>query len=187
VASSSRARAIAKTSGLDRIAQAVRFHSRARPARRLRRRRPLAVGDATSTRCSCESKETTEVLMLVRSSPLVHTVIGCAIAVHRALGPGLLESAYGRCVQHELTQRGLHFRPEVPLPLIYDGVALDCAYRADLIVEDTLLVEFKSVDHLLPIHQTQVLTYLKLADLHHGLLINFNVSKLVDGIRSVVR
>ena len=125
--------------------------------------------------------------MLVRPSPLAHTVIGCAIAVHRALGPGLLESAYGRCVRHELTRRGVRFRPEVPLPLIYDGVTLDCAYRVDLIVEDELMVELKSVDRLLPIHQTQVLTYLKLADLHHGLLINFNVSRLVDGVRSVLR
>jgi GxxExxY protein len=81
---------------------------------------------------------------------LAHAVIGCAITVHRALGPGLLESAYRRCAQCELTQRGIKFRAEVPLPLLYNGVVIDCAYRVDLIIEDELLVEFKSVDRVLP-------------------------------------
>ena len=125
--------------------------------------------------------------MLARPSSLTHAVIGCAIDVHRVLGPGLLESAYSRCVRYELTQRGIAFRHEVPLKLPYKDTVLDCAYRADVIVEDTLLLELKTVDQFLPIHDAQILTYLKLAGLTQGLLINFNVTRLVDGIRNVLR
>jgi len=90
-------------------------------------------------------------------------------------------------MRYELTQRGIPFRHEVPLSLPYKDVVIDCVYRADLIIEDTLLVELKSVDRLISIHDAQILTYLKLADLHHGFLINFNVHRLVDGLKSIVR
>ncbi len=125
--------------------------------------------------------------MLARPSALVRSVIGCAIEVHRTVGPGLLESAYESCLTLELHERGITFARQVPVPMLYKSRRLDCGYRADLIVENELLVELKSIERLLPIHQAQVLTYLKLVDLHHGLIINFNVRRLVDGIRSVVR
>ena len=125
--------------------------------------------------------------MLARPSALVRSVIGCAIEVHRTVGPGLLESAYESCLTLELHDRGINFARQVPVPMLYKSRRLDCGYRADLIVENELLVELKAIERLLPIHQAQVLTYLKLVDLHHGLIINFNVRRLVDGIRSVVR
>ena len=125
--------------------------------------------------------------MLARPSALVRSVIGCAIEVHRTVGPGLLESAYESCLTLELHDRGITFARQVPVPMLYKSRRLDCGYRADLIVENELLLELKAIERLLPIHQAQVLTYLKLIDLHHGLIINFNVRRLVDGIRSVVR
>ena len=125
--------------------------------------------------------------MLARPSALVRSVIGCAIEVHRTVGPGLLESAYEACLTLELHDRGITFARQVPVPMLYKSRRLNCGYRADLIVEKELLIELKSIERLLPIHQAQVLTYLKLVDLHHGLIINFNVRRLVDGIRSVVR
>ena len=109
-------------------------------------------------------------------------IIGCAIEVHRALGPGLLESAYEQCMAHELSLRGLRFGMQVPIPVLYKGLPLDCAYKADLIVESDVVVELKSVDSITPIHQAQLLTYLKLTGTRVGLLINFNVRRLVDGL-----
>ena len=117
-------------------------------------------------------------------SPLVRQVIGCAIEVHAAIGPGLLESAYERCFAHELAASGIKFRSEVPLPITYKDVVLSCGYRLDFLIEDWLLVELKSVDRVLPIHHAQLLTYLKLARLRQGLLINFNVRRLAEGIKS---
>ncbi len=117
---------------------------------------------------------------------LSNRVIGCAIDVHRALGPGLLESAYEKCLAHELSARGIEFRLQHPQPVRYKDVLVDCGYRIDVFVEDHLVVELKSVDRLAPIHQAQLLTYMKLAGSKVGLLMNFNVTKLKDGIKRFV-
>ena len=114
---------------------------------------------------------------------LTKSVIGAAIEVHRALGPGLLESACEICLCRELNLREIQFRRQVPIPVGYKGVKLDCGYRSDVIIEDSLLLELKAVDALLPIHEAQLLSYLKLTGLNVGLLINFNVELLRDGIR----
>jgi GxxExxY protein len=110
-------------------------------------------------------------------------VIDAAIEVHRALGPGLLESAYEECLCRELTLRRIAFQRQHPLPVQYKGLALDCGYRLDLVVADVVVVEIKAVEKLLPIHDAQLLTYLKLSGLKVGLLINFNVPVLKQGIR----
>ena len=119
-------------------------------------------------------------------SGLSHQVIGYAIEVHRTLGPGLLESTYQQCLAHEFTINGISFKAEHALPVDYKGVRLDCGYRIDLLVENEIIIELKSVESLLPIHEAQMLTYLKLARVKQGFLINFNVPKLKDGIRSYV-
>ncbi len=113
-------------------------------------------------------------------------VIGCAIEVHRALGPGLLESAYEQCLARELHLQGLRFNLEWPLPVEYKGLRLDCGYRIDLLVEKQLIVELKAVERLISVHQAQILSYLKLANIRIGLLINFNVPILKDGIQRFV-
>jgi len=115
--------------------------------------------------------------------PLSETVLGAAIEVHRNHGPGLLESAYEECLCYELAAREVGVRRQVKLPVKYKAVKLDCGYRMDMIVSDTLVVEVKAVEKLLPVHQAQLLTYLKLSGLHTGLLINFNVPVLKQGIR----
>lgn len=117
---------------------------------------------------------------------LAKLVIGCAIKVHRELGPGLLESAYQACLFYELVKEDLLVEKEKPLPLVYDEVKLDCGYRLDLIVERKLIVEIKSVEALNDIHLAQVLTYLKLSECKLGLLINFNSLLLKDGIKRIV-
>jgi GxxExxY protein len=114
---------------------------------------------------------------------LTDAIIGAAIEVHRALGPGLLESTYEMCLCRELSIRGLSFERQVPIPVQYKAVKLDCGYRADLIVENAILVELKAIDSLLPIHDAQMLSYLKLSGHTIGLLINFNVKLLKHGIR----
>ncbi|NLF74668.1 MAG: GxxExxY protein [Chloroflexi bacterium] len=114
------------------------------------------------------------------------TIIGAAIDVHRALGPGLLESAYEACLAYELAERGLKVEQQKPLPLVYKAVRLDCGYRLDLLVDDCIIVEVKSVDALEPVHTAQVLSYLKLSGCRVGLLINFNVQVLKRGIRRLV-
>ncbi len=113
-------------------------------------------------------------------------VIGFAIEVHRTLGPGLLESAYEQCLCHELTQSGIAFQRQVPVPIVYKGLELECAYRLDLVVNRQLIVEIKAVEKLLPIHSAQLLTYLKLTGIHAGLLMNFHTEVLRDGIKRVV-
>ena len=113
-------------------------------------------------------------------------VIGCAIEVHKALGPGLLESAYEKCLPRELMLAGIRFQSQRPLPLKYKGAQVDPGYRVDLLVEDTLIVEIKSVEKLLGIHQAQLLTYLRLSGRRVGLLINFNVKLLKEGLRRFV-
>jgi GxxExxY protein len=107
--------------------------------------------------------------------------IGAAIEVHKALGPGLLESAYEECLCHELHLRALRFQRQVTVPVIYKGVALDCGYRLDVIVEDTVILELKSIDRVLPIHDAQLLTYLKLLEKPVGFILNFNVPVLRRG------
>lgn len=124
--------------------------------------------------------------MLVRSSVLVETVIGCAIEVHRALGPGLLESAYEACLAQELTLQEIPFRRQVPVPIVFKGIRMDCGYRVDFVIDDEILVELKSVDHVTAVHQAQVMTYLKLLGVSQALLFNFNVTRLVDGMRRLL-
>ncbi len=118
--------------------------------------------------------------------PLSDKVIGLAIEVHKALGPGLLESAYEQCLCHELERSGLPFRRQVPLPVIYKDVRLECAYRMDVVVDDKLVLELKTVENILPLHQAQLLTYLKLSGIRTGLLMNFHSPVLKDGIRRLV-
>ena len=122
----------------------------------------------------------------MEKDPLTDKVIGAAIEVHRTLGPGLLESAYEQCLCHELINRGLAIQRQIPIPVIYKGKEIECGFRADLIVDDTLLIELKAVERLLPLHQAQVLTYLKLSGLSTGLFINFNTKVLKDGIKRFV-
>ena len=117
---------------------------------------------------------------------LSNTVIGRAFDVHRALGPGLLESASRQCRAHELSIAKIPFRMELPLPIHYKNVLLDCGYRMDIVVADKLLVELKSVETLLPIHHAQILSYMRLAKIPTGPLINFNVLKLANGIKRFV-
>jgi GxxExxY protein len=116
------------------------------------------------------------------SSPCrTYDIVGAAIEVHRQLGPGLLESAYQTCLCRELLIRGIAFRQQVPLPIRYRGLDLDCGYRLDIVVADSVIVEVKAVRKVLPIHRAQVLTYLKLTNCRLGLLINFNVEVLRSG------
>jgi GxxExxY protein len=117
---------------------------------------------------------------------LTAKIIGAALEVHQALGPGLLESAYEECLAHEMHLRGLGFLRQVSLPVVYKGIDLDCAYRLDFLVEDFVVLELKAVDSLLPIHTAQVLTYLKLGGWSLGLLLNFNVPILKEGIRRLI-
>jgi GxxExxY protein len=131
-----------------------------------------------------EVTESTE--RIKNTNELTEIVIGCAIEVHRALGPGLLESAYEVCLCRELSLRGVPLERQIPIPVEYKGVKLDCGYRADLIVGSKVLVEIKSVDQLAPIHEAQLLSYLKLRDLKVGLLINFNERMLTHGVRRKV-
>lgn len=126
-----------------------------------------------------EPSETTE----RGSDSLTSMIIGAAIEVHRALGPGLLESAYEACLSYELQLKRLKVECQKPLPVFYKDVMLDCGYRLDLVVEDQVIVEVKSVSHIASIHEAQLLSYLKLSDCRRGLLINFNVKMLKDGIR----
>lgn len=114
---------------------------------------------------------------------LTEKIIGCAIKVHRVLGPGLLESTYEVCLVHEIKKTGLKVERQVSLPIIYDGIKLDAGYQLDVLVEDTIILELKSVESLMPIHEAQLLTYLKLANKKLGLLINFNVTLLKNGIK----
>jgi GxxExxY protein len=117
---------------------------------------------------------------------LTQRIIGFAIEVHRQLGPGLLESAYEECLCYELRQAGLVFQRQVPLPVIYKAVRLDCSYRVDVVVENAVILELKTVERLIPVHEAQLLTYLRLSGLRTGLLLNFNSPVLRDGIRRMV-
>lgn len=122
----------------------------------------------------------------MNENELSHEIIGAALEVHKALGPGLLESAYDECLARELELRGVPFQRQVSLPVTYKGLAVDAGYRLDLLVADLVIVELKAVDQLLPIHDAQVLTYLRLSGRRLGMLINFNEVKLKDGIKRIV-
>jgi len=114
---------------------------------------------------------------------LTQRIIGCAIEVHRTLGPGLLESAYEQCMAHEMTLQDIAFRLQVPTPIEYKGLRLDCAYKADVVVQERVIVELKSVEALTTLHHAQLLTYMKVSRAEIGLLINFNVPRLIDGVK----
>jgi GxxExxY protein len=122
----------------------------------------------------------------VTDAQLTHEIIGAAMDVHRVLGPGLLESAYEECLARELSLRSITFERQKPLPLVYKDVKLECGYRVDLLVDARVVVELKAVDALAPIHDAIVLTYLRLSGCRIGLLINFNLAVLKDGIRRLV-
>jgi len=123
---------------------------------------------------------------LEQINKITETIIGAAMAVHRELGPGLLESTYEACLTYELAERGLAVERQKELPVKYRGVKLDCGYRIDLLVEEKIIIELKAVERLEPIHIAQVLSYLKLSGCRVGLLINFNVKVLKDGIRRLI-
>jgi GxxExxY protein len=122
----------------------------------------------------------------MKINQLTGQVIGAAIEVHKALGPGLLESVYEECLCHELDVKQIPYRRQQAFPVEYKGVKIDCGYRIDLLVRDLVILELKSVDSLQPIHEAQLLTYLKLTGLKVGLLINFNVSVLKEGIKRLI-
>lgn len=114
---------------------------------------------------------------------ITEKIIGCAIEVHRYLGPGLLESAYEECLAYELKNYGLIVEHQKPVPVVYKEIKLECGYRIDLLVENAVIIELKSVDAINPIHEAQILTYMKFAEKHIGLLINFNVTLLKHGLK----
>ena len=122
----------------------------------------------------------------VGRDPLTERVIGSAIEVHRELGAGLLESAVESCLCHELSLRGLSFHRQLEVPLLYKGVLTDCGFRVDILAEGVLVIELKCVDKIIPIHEAQLLTYMKLLKIRRGLLLNFNVKLLKDGIHRMV-
>jgi GxxExxY protein len=127
-----------------------------------------------------------DMLVDAEFNTVTRDVIGAGIEVHRIVGPGLLESTYLQCLQYELAERKLQFITQQAMPIVYKGITLTTRYRIDLIVEGTVVVEVKSVENLLPVHQAQVLTYLNLTGCPAGLLINFNVPRLVDGVKRLI-
>ncbi|MGF7139208.1 GxxExxY protein [Roseimarinus sediminis] len=114
-------------------------------------------------------------------------IIGCAIEVHKQLGPGLLESAYEECLCYELKIAGLRFERQKPVPVVYKEIKLDCGYRIDILVEDTVVIELKTVEAFSPVHEAQILTYMKFANKKIGLLINFYVTRLKDGLKRYIK
>ncbi|MFZ4857263.1 MAG: GxxExxY protein [Desulfuromonadaceae bacterium] len=123
---------------------------------------------------------------ILRDSELTEIIIGAAIDVHKVLGPGLLESAYEECFCYELDLRGVFTERQRSLPLMYKGLKLDCGYRMDVVADSRVLIELKSIEKIMPIHEAQLLTYLKLSGLKTGLLFNFNVTVLKEGLRRMV-
>ncbi|MBM3327434.1 MAG: GxxExxY protein [Calditrichaeota bacterium] len=117
---------------------------------------------------------------------IAHEIVDASYKVHKTLGPGLLESAYEACLAHEMSLRNLAFRTQVVLPVVYEGVKLDAGFRLDMLVEERLIVEMKAVEKIIPLHEAQLLTYLRLSNLRLGLLINFNVLLIKDGIKRMV-
>ena len=121
----------------------------------------------------------------VKNEQVTGQIITASLRVHSILGPGLLESAYRLGLAHELTQRGVQVQSEIPVPIVYDGLVIDVGYRIDLLVEQCVVVELKTVQKLLPVHHAQLLSYLRLSKLPTGLLINFHVARLRDGIKRI--
>ncbi len=117
---------------------------------------------------------------------LTKEIIGAAMEVHRGLGPGLLESAYEECLCHEFTLRGISFKRQKPLPIEYKSIKLDCGYRIDIVVEDKVILELKCADSITPLHEAQLLTYLRLSGVKIGLILNFHVSFMRDGVKRMV-
>ncbi|HEX3744416.1 MAG TPA: GxxExxY protein [Bryobacteraceae bacterium] len=140
----------------------------------------------TSKTESAEGAEVTGVSQGARVKQLTESIIGAAIEVHRVTGPGLMESVYEECLCYELSQRALRFQRQVELPVAYKGIRLNCGLRMDLLVEDIVVLELKTVDHILPVHEAQLLTYLKLTGKKVGLLINFNERTLAKGLKRMV-
>jgi GxxExxY protein len=114
---------------------------------------------------------------------MTEAIIGCAIEVHKKLGPGLLESAYEECLSYELRSAGFSIERQVPVPIVYKDIKLECGYRIDILVQGSVLLELKSIEGFAPVHEAQILTYMKFSNKSIGLLINFNVTKLKDGIK----
>jgi GxxExxY protein len=131
-------------------------------------------------------RENKRIKKMEERDPLTDRVIGAAIEVHRILGPGLLESVYQKCLCHELALRGIAFQEQVELPVVYKGVDLGCNFVMDIVVEDKLVLELKAIEKLAPIHEAQLLTYLRLSGIRCGLLLNFHQSLLRDGIKRMV-
>ncbi len=126
-------------------------------------------------------------IQLMEINSITEKIIGCAIEVHKQLGPGMLESAYEECLYYELTSAGLQIERQKAVPVVYKEVKLDCGYRIDLLVENAIVVELKVADGFNPVHEAQILTYMKFAEKKTGLLINFNVTLLKNGIKRYVR
>jgi GxxExxY protein len=141
----------------------------------------IQTGWAETERFSTEAGGSEQSLALAEAD-VTGEIIAAAISVHRELGPGLLESAYQASMCRELSLRNIPFRSQVDVPLTYKGMNLDCGYRIDLLVDNRVLVELKSVEHILPVHEAQLMTYLRLSGIHVGLLINFNVAVLKKGV-----
>jgi GxxExxY protein len=131
-------------------------------------------------------REVGSVATSLENDLLTEKIIGFVIEVHRQLGPGLLESAYEECLCYELRQHGFDMRRQVPLPVVYKTVRLDCGYRMDIVIENRVIIGLKTVERMLPIHEAQLLTYMKLAGISTGLLLNFNTATRKDGIRRLM-
>jgi len=127
-----------------------------------------------------------KIKIMLELNQITYEIIGAAYKVHSELGPGLLESAYEVCLVYELIKRGFKVERQKVLPVAYDGIGLDAGYRIDLLVEDAVIIEVKAVDELAPIHQSQLMTYLKLSKLKLGLLMNFNVTDMKKGIKRII-
>jgi GxxExxY protein len=130
-----------------------------------------------------KARSFTEKILFMETNQITEKIIGCAINVHKHLGPGLLESAYEECLTFELKNAGLRFERQKPVPVIYKEIKLDCGYRIDVLVENTVVIELKTVDAFNPVHEAQILTYMKFAEKEIGLLINFNVILLKNGVK----
>jgi GxxExxY protein len=124
-----------------------------------------------------------EKIIIMELNKITETIIGCAIGVHKILGPGLLESVYEECLTYELNNAGLKVERQKPVPVIYKEIHMECGYRIDILVEDLVIIELKTVENFCTVHEAQILTYLRCADKSLGLLINFNVAVLKNGIR----
>jgi GxxExxY protein len=140
---------------------------------------PIAIGNTELHREELISR-------IMEINQITRTVIGCAIEVHKNLGPGLLESAYEECLAFELNNAGLYIERQKPTPVVYKEIKLDCGYRIDILVENVLVIELKTVDALNPVHEAQILTYMKFSKKYIGLIINFNVTLVKNGIKRYI-